>query len=102
MSSLLNTILRLGLSLSLMDRELFVSKVAEFLEQYRDDPEQMERVAQGLYRYLEELKSRMDMKDMVSGVVESTNMPTREEIQELTKAIEKLSKEIHEQKQQNS
>lgn len=90
----------MGLSLGLMDRELFVHKVAEFLEQYRNDPEQMEKVAAGLYKYLEEVKERMDMKDVLSDAAGKADLPTAGDIHDLKKAIEKLTEEIQNQKKQ--
>lgn len=97
MSGLINHVVRLGLSLSLMDRDLFVKKVSEILEIYKDDPEQMEKVARGLYQYLEDVKGRMDTKAMWSEVVDSAKLPSKEEINDLSKAINKLATEIHEQ-----
>lgn len=94
--------LKFGLSVSLMDRELFVKKVSEFLEQYRNDPEQMEKVASGLYHYLEEIKSKMDMKDAVSSAVAGSNLPGSDDIHQLTVAIENLTREIQQQKQSKS
>lgn len=97
MSGLINHVVRLGLSLSLMDRDLFVKKVSEILEIYKDDPEQMEKVARGLYQYLEDVKGRMDTKAMWSDVVDNAKIPSKEEINDLSKAINKLADEIHEQ-----
>ncbi|MCX7744508.1 MAG: phasin family protein [Flavobacteriales bacterium] len=94
MSSIFEQILRFGLTMSLMDRELFVSKVSEFLEQYRNDPEMMEKISQRLYQYLEEVKQRMEMKDLISSALESRNLPTNEDVRALTKAIEKLTQEL--------
>lgn len=102
MSGLMNQIVRLGLSLGLMDRELFVAKVSEVLETYKDDPEQMEKVAKGLYQYLEDMKGRMDTKALLTDVVDSTKMPTRDDLSELTKAINKLADEMHEQNKKQS
>ncbi len=98
MSTLINNVIRLGLSLSLMDRDLFITKVSEILELYRNDPEQMEKVARGLYQYLEEVKSRMDTKSMLTDVVDHAQLPTGDDMKKLTKAIKKLADEIHEQK----
>lgn len=102
MSGLMNNVLRMALSLSLMDRDLFVRKVSELLEQYRNDPEQMQKIASGIYQYLDEVKSRMDTKSMISDAINSTKMPTHEEISELTTAINKLADEIREQNQKSS
>jgi DNA-binding transcriptional MerR regulator len=98
MSGILDQILRFGLTMSLMDRELFVSKVSEFLEQYRNDPELMEKVSQRLYQYLEEVKQRMEMKDLISSALESRNLPSNEDVKALTEAIEKLTQELQKNK----
>jgi cell division protein ZapA (FtsZ GTPase activity inhibitor) len=101
MSGLMNQIVRLGLSLSLMDRELFVTKVSEMLEVYKDDPEQMEKIAKGLYQYLDDMKGRMDTKALLTDVVDSAKMPTKDDLSELTKAINKLADEMHQQNKKN-
>lgn len=98
MSAFINQILRLALSVSLLDRDTFVEKVSGMLEVYKDDPEQMEKVARGLYDYLEDLKSRMDTKAMLTDVVGSAKLPDSTDIKNLSRAIEKLAKEIREQK----
>lgn len=98
MSGFFYEILRFGLTVSLMDRDLFVSKVSEFLEQYRNDPEMMEKISQHLYQYLEDVKQRMEMKDLIHSALESKNLPTHEDIKSLTKAIEKLVQELQKNK----
>jgi len=98
MTALINQIFRLALSVSLLDRDTFVEKVSGMLELYKDDPEQMEKVATGLYDYLADLKSRMDTKAMWKDVVDHAKLPDSKDIKELSKAIEKLAVEIREQK----
>lgn len=102
MSGLLQHMFRLGLSLSVLDREIFVEKVAGFLEQYRDNPEQMEKLANGLFQYLQDMKHRMDMKDSVQSAVDGANLPSSNEVKALTEAIEKLTREIEQQNQNRS
>ena len=102
MSALINQIFRLALSVSLLDRDTFVEKVSGLLEVYKNDPEQMEKVATGLYDYLQDLKGRMDTKAMLKDVVDHARLPEGKDINELSKAIEKLVKEIREQKAQSS
>jgi hypothetical protein len=43
------------------------------------------------------MKGRMDTKALLTDVVDSTKMPTRDDLSELTKAINKLADEMHEQ-----
>ena len=97
MSGLMNHIIRLALSMSLMDRELFINKTAEIMQLYKDDPAQMEKIARGLYQYLEEVKNRMDTKSMLNDVVDYAKIPSKDEINELTNAIHSLAKEIKNQ-----
>jgi hypothetical protein len=98
MSSLINQVFRLALSVSLLDRDTFVDKVSGLLEVYKNDPEQMDKVAAGLYTYLEEMKGRMDTKAMLKDVVDHAKLPESNDIKELSKAIEKLAQELHQQK----
>lgn len=102
MSGLMNSVIRMALSLSLMDRDLFVRKVSDILEQYRHDPEQMEKIAAGIYQYLEEVKSRMDTKSLIADAIGQAKVPSKEEIHELTEAINKLAAELHEQNKKSS
>ncbi|MBW7935897.1 MAG: hypothetical protein H3C71_01705 [Flavobacteriales bacterium] len=48
MAGIIQNLVQFGLTLSLMDREVFVKEVSSFLEQYRNDPAMMESVAQKL------------------------------------------------------
>jgi len=98
MSALINQIFRLALSASLLDRDTFVEKVSGMLELYKNDPQQMEKVASGLYQYLEDLKYRVDTKAMLKDVVDYAKIPDSKDIRELSKSIEKLSQQIREQK----
>jgi len=77
-----------------MDREIFVKEVSSFLEQYRNDPVMMESVAQKLFQYLEDMKHRMDMKEVISGALSNQQIPTKKDIDSLKEAIEKLTAEI--------
>lgn len=97
MSGLINHITRLALSLSLMDRELFIQKVSEVLEQYKNDPEQMEKIAAGLYQYMDEMRDRMNTKAMINDAIDYAKVPSAEQIDGLTEAIKNLTHEIHQQ-----
>jgi DNA-binding transcriptional MerR regulator len=101
MSGILNHVIRLALSLSLMDRDLFIKNVSEILERYKNDPEQMEKIAAGIYTYLEEVKNRMDTKAVIHDAIDASKIPSKEQITELSDAINKLAEEIRQQKQQS-
>jgi polyhydroxyalkanoate synthesis regulator phasin len=58
----------------------------------------MEKVSQRLYQYLEEVKQRMEMKDLISSALESRNLPSNEDVKALTEAIEKLTQELQKNK----
>lgn len=94
MAGIIQNLVQFGLTLSLMDREVFVKEVSSFLEQYRNDPAMMESVAQKLYQYLEDMKHRMDMKEIISGAHSNQQIPTKADIDTLKEAIEKLTEEI--------
>jgi hypothetical protein len=94
MSEMLSQLLRFGLSVSTMDRELFVSKVSSLLEMYRNDPETMEKISQQLYQYLTDVKSQMDLQNAISQAIGNNEMPTAKDVNELTQAIEKLTQEL--------
>ena len=102
MSALINQVFRLALSVSLLDRDTFVEKVSGMLEMYKNDPEQMEKVATGLYSYLQDLKGRMDTQAMLKDVVDHAKLPDSKDIRQLSEAIEKLAIEIREQNIQAS
>jgi hypothetical protein len=91
MSGIVNNAIRLALSVSLLERDSFIKNVSEVLEAYKNDPEKMEKVASGLYQYLEDLKERMNTKSMITEIVDDAKLPTGKDMKELSKAIEKLS-----------
>jgi hypothetical protein len=91
MSEIVNNAIRLALSISLLDRDSFIKNVSEVLEVYKDNPEKMEKVAAGLYQYLEDFKDRLNTKSMVADIVADAKLPKGNDLNELSKAIEKLA-----------
>jgi hypothetical protein len=94
MSERVNNAIRLGLSLSMLNKDSFAENVSMLLEKYQNNPEKLEKIAAGLYQYLEDVRDRMDTKSKLTNVVKNINVPTNNEINELTKAIHKLSEVI--------
>jgi hypothetical protein len=99
--SLLNTLLRLGIISSLADRQGFIEKTSRFIEQYYNDPEAAERLARVIATYMEDVKNNINMGNAVRSTLRRTDFATKEDIEELTKALNDLITEIREQKAKN-
>lgn len=93
---LIKNMIALGVSAGLADRQEFVKKVSGLIEEYQENPEKAEQWAQGITKYLEELKDDIRMQRNVETGFKS-GFP-KEDISELTKAVKELTKELQQQK----
>jgi hypothetical protein len=91
---IIKNLLALGISIGLSDRQTFVKKVSGLIEDYQKNPEKAEEWAQSLAKYLEEVKDDIRMQRNI----ESASGFTKESIEELTKAVHKLTKELQQKK----
>ena len=99
--SLITTLLRLGIISSLADRQAFIEKTSRLIEQYYNDHEAAERLARVVATYLEDVKDNINMGVAVKNSLRRSDVATKEDIEELTKALQDLITEIREQKAKN-
>lgn len=99
MKKFMKSILTLGITAGLMNREAFTEKIAGFIEQYQDDPEKAEKWAEMLVKYLEEMRNDLRSQQNITAAVSSSGIPEKDDIAALTKAIEALTKELKKSKE---
>jgi hypothetical protein len=85
-------LLSLGITVGLSDRQQFVGKVSQLIEQYQQNPEAAERWAESIVQYLEQLREDIRLQQNLKNAV-----PT-DEMNRLTDAIEHLTTELKKQK----
>jgi len=90
MQNLFSQLLRLGIIISLSDREAFVSKVSGIIERYEKDPEKAEKWAQSLVEYLKDTRANINLESSIKSAVSGFDLANNENVEELTKAIMNL------------
>ena len=91
------TLLSIGLTIGLSDRESFVKSVSELIKEYQDDP-QKEKWARSAVDYLEQLRDNINLQNSIKGAVADAGFADQKEINELTRAIEELTGELRKRK----
>lgn len=97
MPNILRSLLTMGLTLSLSDKEAFVKKVADLLEQYRENPEEAEKWAKAIAEYMEQVKDDLRMQANIQSGVKHSSLPDKEQIERLTAAVESLTRQMQKQ-----
>ena len=92
----IKNLLALGITLGLSDREAFVKKVEGVIEEYHKNPEKAEQWSETVVKYLEELKDDFRMQRNISSSI--SDSLSKEDIQQLIKAVQELTKELQHQK----
>jgi hypothetical protein len=98
MQSLVKTLLGLGITVGLSDRETFVKEVSILIQDYQKDPAKADKWAKAAIAYLERVNENMNVQDAVKSVMSGQPAASKEEIEKLTTAIEELTKELQKQK----
>jgi hypothetical protein len=99
MRDIFSTLLRLGITASISDREAFVNKVSEFLEGFKQEPEKADKWAKALLDYLEDTKTNINLKHSIQSAVAGSDLPDKQKIDELTQAIKELTRELQQMKE---
>jgi hypothetical protein len=97
MQDLVKSLLGLGITIGLSDRETFVKEVSTFIQEYQKDPDKATKWAKATVAYLENLKDNINMQSAVKSVVEQQG--DKKEIERLTAAIEELTREVQKLKE---
>ncbi|MDZ4845131.1 MAG: hypothetical protein SH857_06225 [Chitinophagales bacterium] len=99
MQNLFSNLLRLGITVSISDRETFVSKVSEVIEGFNKEPEKAGKWAKAILDYLEDTKSNINLETSIKSAVSDSDFPDKSRIDELTQAIKNLTQELQQQKE---
>lgn len=97
MQQAIKNLLAAGIAIGLSDREAFVKKVSEFIEEYQKDPKKVEQWANLITQYLEEMKEDIRLQRNIKNSF-SKDLPDKDTIEQLTKALHELTKELQQQK----
>ena len=94
MKDLIKNMLAMGASISLSDKEAFVARVSGFIKDYQDDPAQAEKWARAFTQYLENRRDDYRIKRVIDDSLAGSNIPDKENIADLTKAIKDLTRAL--------
>lgn len=96
--SIIKNLMAMGITVGLADRESFVKKASEVIQQYQNNPDQADKMAEGLAKYLEDLKEQLWLQNSISASIADSNVAKEQDVNKLTKAIEELTAEMRRQK----
>jgi hypothetical protein len=99
MRSLFSKLLQMGIIASLHDKETFISKVSGVIERYQQNPEQAEKLARSLAEYLQQVNTNINTETSIRNAISGMDFPDNEKVDELTKAIQELTRELRQQKE---
>ena len=97
MKDMIKDLLAIGTTIGLSDREAFVDKVSGMINEYQQDPAVADKWAEIFTRYIEDRKDDYRMRKVIDSSIAHSNMPDKENIDKLVKAIEHLT-QVLEQK----
>jgi hypothetical protein len=94
MSDLMKSLLNIGITVGLSDRESFVKSVSGILQEYEQDPQKAEKLSKALANYLEQVKNNINNESSIKNAVTDSGLPDRKNVTELTLAIKELTNEL--------
>lgn len=94
MGEILKNLLAMGITFGLSDRDAFVDKVSGIIQNYKENPEEADKIAVGIVNYLEELKDNIRLQTSIKQSVNNSNVAQKEDIENLIKAIKELTAKI--------
>jgi Holliday junction resolvase RusA-like endonuclease len=94
MGDMLKNLLAMGITFGLSDRDAFVDKVSGVIQNYKENPEEADKIAVGVVNYLEELKENIRLQTSIKQSVNNSNLAQKEDIDNLIKAIKDLTNKI--------
>jgi hypothetical protein len=96
MKDLIKDIMALGVTISLSDREAFVNKVSGMINEYQQDPAVADKWARIFTQYIDDRKDDYRMRKVIDNALVHSDMPDKESINQLKRAIEQLTHAIQE------
>jgi hypothetical protein len=97
MSDIVKTLLSMGITVGLSDREGFVHEFSGIIQKYQQDPEVAKKWAGGVAEYLETVKTNINMEKVFKNAFSGASFADKKQIESLTIAIEELTKELQKQ-----
>jgi hypothetical protein len=94
MKDFVKTLLGIGLTVGLSDRESFVKSVSGMLAEYQEDPKKAEKWAKAIVDYLEQVRNNVNLQSSIKGAVADIGISDQQKVTELTQAIEELTLEL--------
>jgi len=91
---MIKDILSIGVTLGLSDRETFVTKVSGMINEYQQDPAVADKWAKIFTQYIEDRKEDYRMRKVIDSSLAHSNVPDKESINDLKRAIEQLTQAI--------
>ena len=98
MKDFVKTLMGFGITVGLSDREGFVKNVSTLIKDYQEDPAKAEKWSKAVVDYLEGVRDNINVQNAIKGVTSDGALPDKQNIEELTKAIKELTKELKEKK----
>ena len=94
----MKTLMGLGITIGLSDRDTFVKEVSAVIHEYQDDPAKADKWAKASISYLESIRDNINVQAAVKDVFASQPAPDKKDIEKLTAAIEDLTRELQKMK----
>jgi hypothetical protein len=94
MNDLMKTLLNIGITVGLSDRESFVKSVSGILQEYEEDPQRAEKLSKALANYLEQIKQNINNESSIKSAVTDAGLPDKKNMAELTLAVKELTNEL--------
>ena len=94
MNDLMKSILNIGITAGLSDRESFVKSVSGILQEYQQDPQRAERLSKALADYLEQVKDNINNQNSFRGAIAESGFADKKNVAELTLAVRELTNEL--------
>ncbi|MDB5282730.1 MAG: hypothetical protein JWO06_1805 [Bacteroidota bacterium] len=98
MKDFVKTLMGLGITVGLSDRENFVKNVSELIQKYQDDPEKAEKWSRAAVEYLQGVRDNINMQSALKSAVADGGMADGKSVQELTDAVKELTHELQQMK----
>ena len=98
MGDLINTILNIGITAGLSDRDNFVKSVSGIIEKYQDDPARAEKLSRALIDYMEQMRNNINTRNSFKSAITDADFANKENITELTLAIKELTSALQKKK----
>jgi hypothetical protein len=98
MKDTVKTLMALGITVGLSDREGFVKNISEIIQEYQDDPVKAEKWSKAIVDYLQGVRDNVNLQHAMNSVFAEGTLPDKQNIEELTAAIKELSRQLKESK----